>query len=517
MDFEDLERTLRSCFVEAADTDADRTRKRERRRQAQDDLAVLLLRREPTAAQAFALAEILSYAGPGDTSPLEAAHELARLAHRKGHPDAGVLAARCLDRRLVHERKPQRYGTLRPTVGGEMRLPLVDPTVTDEQRAELGLPPFATVREEVANANRAAAIQVAKEGLPAGVNLRRVFRAHRPAAVEAVLAGAQKAVWRDGDDIVFCWRGTAEAVTAWFGVEMDMEPLQGTDLWVLAVRIRDLDRAAFSYRFLPTGADCTAPPWDGPSGTWRGPAAPPAPERASPLRGELRTVEFESEVLGERRPLQVYLPPGYDRRDRAPVLYATDSRTSADLIEPLIASGRIPPIISVGVPFGPDLDGDRRAQEYLPGFHPERFEAHRRFFVEEVPAWVESELGAARERRSRAVFGVSNGAAFAAAMGVRHPEHFGTVIAFSLAIIPGPPAWHPCEAPRHYLCAGTLEEGFYRGTQQWAERALASGSDVVQRTLVSGHDMIMWEGELPAALEWAFVGLQDAARDHVQA
>jgi enterochelin esterase-like enzyme len=507
MDFEDVERTLRSCFVEADDTEADRVRKRERRLHAERELSELLRDQEPTTEQAYTLAKILSYAGPGDPSPLEAAQHLALTAHRKGHPEAGLLAATCVDRLLVRERRPQRFGTLRPTVGGEFRLLPVDPTVTDEDRAELGLPPFAQVLEEVVNANRAAALQVAEEGLPDGVNLRRVFRTQRPVDLETALAGRDEAVGRDGEDIIFCWRGSAEAVTAWFGVEMAMEPLDGTDLWMLAVRIRDVDQAAFSYRFLPTRSDDTAPSWAEPSGTWRGPAAPPPPERASPLRGELRTVDFDSQALGERRALQVYLPPGHDPGDRAPVLYATDSRTSADLIEPLIAAGRIPPVISIGVPFGPDLDGDRRAQEYLPGFHSERFEAHRRFFVDEVSAWAEAELGAASDRRSRAVFGVSNGAAFAAAMGVRHPEHFGTVIAFSMGMTPATPAWSPGQAPRHYLCAGTLEEGFFRGIQQWAERAVASGSDVVHRTWVSGHDMVMWEGELPAALEWAFTGL----------
>jgi enterochelin esterase-like enzyme len=117
---------------------------------------------------------------------------------------------------------------------------------------------------------------------------------------------------------------------------------------------------------------------------------------------------------------------------------------------------------------------------------------------------VEAELGAAPERRGRAVFGVSNGAAFAAAMGVRHPEHFGSVIAFSLGITPRRPQWPPGQAPRHYLCAGTLEEGFSRGTQQWAQVASVAGSEVVHRSWVSGHDMVMWDGELPRAVEWLF-------------
>jgi hypothetical protein len=343
VDFEEVERILRSCLVEADDTEDDVARKRERRRQVEGDLLRLLGREEPTAEQAYAVGKILSFAGPGDSSCLELAERLARLAHAKGHPEAGRLIATCVDRRLVQQRKPQRYATLCPTVGGERRLLPVDPLVTDEERAELGLPPLAQVLEEVARANREAARRVAVEGLPEGVNLRRVPRAHSPIELEEALAGRDEAVWRDSDDVIFCWRGTAEAVTTWFGIEMAMEPVDETDLWVLAVRIRDLDRACFSYRFLPTRADGTVAPWDSPSGTWRGPSAPPPPERASPLRGELRSVEFTSATLGERRTLHVYLPPGHAPRNRSPVVYATDSRTCGDLIEPLITSGRIPP------------------------------------------------------------------------------------------------------------------------------------------------------------------------------
>ncbi|MDQ4070284.1 MAG: alpha/beta hydrolase-fold protein [Actinomycetota bacterium] len=503
MDYGQLERSLRGCYIEPDDTEAERVAKRERRRQAERDLELLLARQEPTGDEAYALARILSHAGPGHTSTLERARELAHVAHTKGHPEAGRLFATCVDRLLVADGEPQRYGTLRMTVAGEIRCPDLDPSVTDDERAALGLPPAAQVREEVARTNREAARRVAEEGLPPGVNLRRVLRRFRPAELERVLGDRREGVWREGDDVFLCWRGQAEAVTAWFGVEMAMEPLDGTDLWVLAVRIRDVDRAAFSYRFLPAGGSET-PMWGERSGTWQGPLAPPPPERARPLGGELRTVDFPSEVLGERRTLELYLPPGHDADGRNPVLYATDSRTSAELLEPLITEGRIPPVVSVGVPFGRNLDGDRRAQEYLPGFHAERFDAHRRFFVEELPAWAEAEVGVTSDRRGRAVFGVSNGAAFAAAMGVLHPEHFGTVIAFSLGIAPGAPAWPQRGAPRHYLCAGTLEEGFLLGTQRWAERVHRAGAEVVLRTWVSGHDMVMWDGELPLALEWAF-------------
>lgn len=81
----------------------------------------------------------------------------------------------------------------------------ISPSPTGAGRA--GPASHRSVREEVANANRAAALQVTEERLPDGVNLRRVFRAHRPVDVETALAGRDEAVWRDGEDIIFCWRG----------------------------------------------------------------------------------------------------------------------------------------------------------------------------------------------------------------------------------------------------------------------------------------------------------------------
>ncbi len=157
MDFADVERVLHSCVVEIDDSDADRTEKRQRRQRAQRDLEALLRTTEPTTEEAYRLALILSRAGPGDLSPLESAVDLARRAHRGGHPEAGLLVARCVDRLLCSEHKPQRYGTVRPTIAGETRLPALDPSVTDAERAELGLPPAAQMLKGMEQANRDAA------------------------------------------------------------------------------------------------------------------------------------------------------------------------------------------------------------------------------------------------------------------------------------------------------------------------------------------------------------------------
>lgn len=296
------------------------------------------------------------------------------------------------------------------------------------------------------------------------------------------------------------------------GGRVELDPLGGTDLWTAALRIHDLDPGAFSYSFLPRATSAPVGTLAG-SGRWRGPNVSGEPARATDLAGAIREVTLDSAALGESRSVRVYLPPDHDNRRRYPVVYGAFARAFPDIVEPLIVSGKLEPIICVGTFPRPGADGasrhgkesGRRIDEYLPGRAPERFAAHERFFVEEVPAEVESRFGASTQRRQRAVLGVSSGATFALAMGAAHPERFGIVIGFSPTSTPPlTTSWPQGAGPRHYLCAGTLEAQVARQTRSWAGMAEAAGTEVVRTEWVSGHDMVMWEGELPGALTWAF-------------
>ncbi len=163
---------------------------------------------------------------------------------------------------------------------------------------------------------------------------------------------------------------------------------------------------------------------------------------AKDLKGVDKMLELESKALGEKRKIKIYLPPGHDRAKSYPVIYAADGMTNAEILEPLILAGKVRPIVVVGVLSGTyqgdraqpyDIKRDLRACEYLPEIDPARFAKHEKFFCDEVRAWAEKELGATRNQNERAIHGVSNGARFAVEMGMRHPELFGHVFAFSVA------------------------------------------------------------------------------------
>jgi enterochelin esterase-like enzyme len=189
-----------------------------------------------------------------------------------------------------------------------------------------------------------------------------------------------------------------------------------------------------------------------------------------------------------------------------PVVFCADGQAVGGLsanVAAEIEAGSIPPIALIGV----DSCSEKRAQEYICGVNKAAFEAHERFFVEEVPQWLDAELGISPVREACGVFGFSNGGAFAVSMGVRHREKFGVVIAFSVP--PGPErtagsAFAAKPLPRYYLAAGTKEGGFRKTTRAIAKTLERLGVTHVYYQREAGHDFSFWAAELPQAIRWAF-------------
>jgi len=71
------------------------------------------------------------------------AHRLARAAADAGHRPGRWLAAASLDRWLMYQGKPQKFGTNIVPDGRRQRLWDVDPGTTDEERAQWDVPRLA--------------------------------------------------------------------------------------------------------------------------------------------------------------------------------------------------------------------------------------------------------------------------------------------------------------------------------------------------------------------------------------
>ena len=106
----------------------------------------------------------------------------------------------------------------------------------------------------------------------------------------------------------------------------------------------------------------------------------------SSVVGRLDIVPLTSRIFNNTRNLRVWLPPGFDPARKYPVLYILDGASAFDVcasfdhqemgadetLTDLITSGKIPPLIAVGIDNGSDAihqgdgNGGARAREFLP-------------------------------------------------------------------------------------------------------------------------------------------------------
>ena len=149
-------------------------------------------------------------------------------------------------------------------------------------------------------------------------------------------------------------------------------------------------------------------------------------------------------------------------------------------------------------------DETLRLHEYSPGFEPERFAAHERFFVEDVRRWTESRFGVALPPERTAVFGASAGGELALALGLQHPHIYGAVLSASPGGGYKPPRIMPSPLPRTYLVAGTQEPFFLENARRWADALRDADADVVMNERAGSHGDAFWREELPLMVAWAF-------------
>ena len=75
------------------------------------------------------------------------ANRLAQIALEAGDPNARWIYAATLDRYLMSLGKPQKFGTQYVGTGEDFRLYPVDPSTTDEERAQYNVPPLSEALE----------------------------------------------------------------------------------------------------------------------------------------------------------------------------------------------------------------------------------------------------------------------------------------------------------------------------------------------------------------------------------
>jgi enterochelin esterase-like enzyme len=167
---------------------------------------------------------------------------------------------------------------------------------------------------------------------------------------------------------------------------------------------------------------------------------------------ELRRHEqFPSRILGNRRDLVVYLPPGYDAQleRRFPVLYLQDGQNLFDgdtsyihgmywrvgqTADELICSAKVEPLVIVGIYNA----GKFRVREYTPTRAPKLggggANRYGKFLLEELMPFVRSAYRVELAPERTGIGGSSLGGLLSLYLGLKMPGVFGKIAALSPSV-----------------------------------------------------------------------------------
>ena len=161
--------------------------------------------------------------------------------------------------------------------------------------------------------------------------------------------------------------------------------------------------------------------------------------------GEVRTVHYYSNVDKTWRPLMVYTPAGYNEGQQDyPVVYiqhggGEDHRgwmeqgRTPQIMDNLIAAGKAVPMIIVSS----NSNVHARNGGFGGGYSWQGMQAFRSELLENVIPFVEKNYRVKKDRKSRAMCGLSMGGGQSFYIGLRDPEVFANVGVFSTGMFGG--------------------------------------------------------------------------------
>jgi len=161
--------------------------------------------------------------------------------------------------------------------------------------------------------------------------------------------------------------------------------------------------------------------------------------------GEVRTVYYYSNVENAWRPVMVYTPAGYNEgKDSYPVVYiqhggGEDHRgwmeqgRTAQIMDNLIAAGKAVPMIVVSS----NSNVQSRSGGMGGGYNWQGMQTFRSELIDNVIPFIEKNYRVRKDRKSRAMCGLSMGGGQSFYIGLRDPEVFANVGVFSTGMFGG--------------------------------------------------------------------------------
>jgi len=300
----------------------------------------------------------------------------------------------------------------------------------------------------------------------------------------------------------------------------------GTEIWYLTADF--LANARFTYAFEAPGGkeliDSLNPPSrDADKSVLELPLAPRSnlthPVARNP-HGRVMPAAIPSRILGQRRKISVYTPPGYPTKGVTYglliALDGEDYRTSVPvptIIDNLLATSRITPLVAV---FVDNIDQDTRNKELGCS------DSFSDFLAKDVVDYARTTYHVSTDPSNVVASGSSLGGLAAACAAFRHPEAIGKVLSQSGSywFYPGWPAAPPDSTQTEWFAkqiAATdkkpiqffLEAGLFEtfpplnllGSNRTFRAALvAKGYDVAYSEFAGGHEPLNWKNSFGSGL-----------------
>jgi enterochelin esterase family protein len=183
------------------------------------------------------------------------------------------------------------------------------------------------------------------------------------------------------------------------------------------------------------------------------PGTPPQPWEVQDVpHGNVTEHFYKSGVIGDQRDYFVYTPPGYNPKEnkKYPVLYLLHGYSDTAIgwtavgkaqviLDNLIAAKKAKPMVIV-MPLGygvPDFASPRGPGFSNPGRVKNNFDNYRTALLTEVIPQVESDYRVFKDRKNRAIAGLSMGGAETLYVGLNNLDKFAYVGAFSTGGLSG--------------------------------------------------------------------------------
>lgn len=228
-----------------------------------------------------------------------------------------------------------------------------------------------------------------------------------------------------------------------------------------------------------------------------------------------------SQSLSENRLVTVYLPKGFNKDLKYPVVYMADGQLLIESyvksLDSLIENKAIPEIVVIGIQSNetliPSMGLEYRNFEYINNLHGgkdtlnKRFDKHFQFFTSEVVEYAEKNYSVSDKKEDRTFYGISNGADFGVTLAQEKPDFIGNYILCSIVAGSKEPfTWTKNNSPHFFISCGDKEDQIVQDEAKELGNYLSEKSIHYEISLFNGgHERKKWEAQFIKTIPKVFV------------